>query len=194
MSAMMARQGGRVQLEQSDMRLALNMCAMVTGGFSCTTIEEMAQYVIKKPRAKVRQEKKQGVEFPGHQKVKATIGRLLAVLCQNQMNVCLPCQNGTAKNLQICWRCKGAGAPPPERHRPPTPEPTPSLPRTPPAPPGDNEGAQSSQINNLPLGYVYSHARVPSKQCFKLDAYAQDSQPNTHYNPDMLTDEGTSSG
>jgi len=72
MSATMARQGGRVQLEQSDMRLALNMAKMAQEGFSRATIEE-TKYLIKKPRAEVREEKKQGVEFPGHKKVKAAI-------------------------------------------------------------------------------------------------------------------------
>jgi len=33
MSATMARQGGRVQLEQSDMRLPLNMAKMAKEGF-----------------------------------------------------------------------------------------------------------------------------------------------------------------
>jgi len=40
MSATMVRQGGRVQLEQSDMRLALNMAKMVKGGFSRAAIDE----------------------------------------------------------------------------------------------------------------------------------------------------------
>jgi hypothetical protein len=57
MSGTMARQGGRVQLEQSDMRLALNMVKMAKGGFSHATIEERQQ-LFKKPRAKVREEKK----------------------------------------------------------------------------------------------------------------------------------------
>jgi len=35
MSATMARQGGRVQLEQSDMHLALNMAKMAKEGFVC---------------------------------------------------------------------------------------------------------------------------------------------------------------
>ena len=65
MSATMARQGGRVQLEQSDMRLALNMAKMAKEGFSRAAIEE-TKYLIKKPRAEVREEKKRGVEFPGH--------------------------------------------------------------------------------------------------------------------------------
>jgi len=70
----------------------------------------------------------------------------------------------------------------------------PPLRRTPPMPPGDNEGAQGSQIDNLPPGNVYSHTALPSAQFFNLDAYAQDSQHDTDYNPDMLTDEGTSTG
>jgi len=52
MSATMASQGGRVQLEQSDMCLALNMAKMAKEGFSRAAIEEM-KYLIKKPRAKV---------------------------------------------------------------------------------------------------------------------------------------------
>ena len=69
MSATMARHGGRVQLEQSDMRLALNMAKMAKSGFSRAAIEE-TQQLIKKPRAEVREEKKRGVEFPWHKKVK----------------------------------------------------------------------------------------------------------------------------
>jgi len=56
MSATMARQGGLVQLEQSDMRLALNMAKMAKGGFSQAAVKEMQQ-LIKKPRAEVREEK-----------------------------------------------------------------------------------------------------------------------------------------
>jgi len=48
MSATMARQGGRVQLEQSDMRLALNMAKMAKEGFARAAIEE-TKYLIKKP-------------------------------------------------------------------------------------------------------------------------------------------------
>jgi len=72
MSATMARQGGRVPLEHSDMRLALNMAKMAEQGFSRPAIEEMQQ-LIKKPRAEVREEKKLGVVFPGHNKGKAVI-------------------------------------------------------------------------------------------------------------------------
>jgi hypothetical protein len=49
MSATMARQGGHVQLEQSDIRLALNMAKMAKGEFSRREVEK-TQYLIKKPR------------------------------------------------------------------------------------------------------------------------------------------------
>jgi len=40
MSATMARQGGWVQLEQSNMRLVLNMAKMAKGGILRAAIEE----------------------------------------------------------------------------------------------------------------------------------------------------------
>jgi hypothetical protein len=54
MSATMARQGGRIQLEQSDIRLSLNMAKMATEGISRAVIEEM-KYLIKKPHAEIRE-------------------------------------------------------------------------------------------------------------------------------------------
>ena len=48
----MGRQGGRVQLEQSDMRLALNVSKMAKGGSSHAAMEE-TQILMKKPRAEV---------------------------------------------------------------------------------------------------------------------------------------------
>jgi hypothetical protein len=60
----MARQGGRVQLEQSDMRLALNMAKMAKGGFSRAAIEE-TQQLIQIPRAEVREERSGVLSFPG---------------------------------------------------------------------------------------------------------------------------------
>jgi hypothetical protein len=53
MSATMTRPGGRVQLEQSDMRLALNMAKIAKESYSRTAIEEI-KYLIKKPQAEVR--------------------------------------------------------------------------------------------------------------------------------------------
>jgi len=85
------------------MRLALNMAKMAKEGFSRAAIVE-TKYLIKKPRAEVREEKKRGVEFPGHKTVKAAIQRHPAMLGYNRTPGCLPCQNGTAKNLQTRWR------------------------------------------------------------------------------------------
>jgi hypothetical protein len=60
MSATMARQGGGVQLEQSEMRLALKIAKMPTCGFSRAAVEQ-TQYLIIKPCAEVREEMKWGV-------------------------------------------------------------------------------------------------------------------------------------
>jgi hypothetical protein len=91
----MARQGGRVQLEQSDMRLVLNMAKMAKEGFSRAAIEERQQ-LIKKPCAEVQEDKKRGGVFPGHNMVNAAMERHPAMVRENQMDGCLPCQHGTA--------------------------------------------------------------------------------------------------
>jgi len=186
MSATMARQRGRVQLEQYDMRLALNMAKMAKEGFSCAAIEE-TKYLIKKPRAEVREEKKRGVEFPGYKKVKAAIQRHPAMLRQNQTSGCLPCQNGTVKNPQTRWIRKGTGAPPPAPCREWIPEPTPPPPGTPPTPTGNTSGAQPAEMINLPAGYMYSHTALLCAEYFEDD---EDTEHDTDFDPDMLTDEG----
>jgi hypothetical protein len=56
MSGTMGRQRGQVRLEQSDMRLAVNMAKMAKCGFSRAPREEMQQ-LIKTSCAKVREEK-----------------------------------------------------------------------------------------------------------------------------------------
>jgi len=68
MSATMGRQGGQVQLAQSDMCLAMNMGKMAKGGFSRATIE-VTEQLLKKPRAEVREGMRRGVGFPGQNKV-----------------------------------------------------------------------------------------------------------------------------
>jgi len=102
--ATMAKHEGRVQLKQSDIRLALNIGKMPQGGFLCSTIEEM-QHVIKNPCSNVQGEKPWGVEFPGHKKVKTVRQRHLTMVRENQTDGGLPCRSGTAQNPQICWRC-----------------------------------------------------------------------------------------
>jgi len=188
MSATMGRQGGQVQLEQSDMRLALNMAKMAKGGFSRAAIEE-TQFQIKKPRAKVWKKKKRGVEFPGHTYVTAVMERHPAMLRENHTDSCLPCQNGTAPNPQTRCRRNGTGAPPPERLGQPTPQPTTHPPETPLPPPGNNEASHISEMEGVPPRSVYIHTPTPSAQFFNLDAYAKDRKCDKDFNPDLLTDE-----
>jgi hypothetical protein len=171
------------------MRLALNMGKMAKEGFSRTAIEE-TKYPIKKPRAEVREEKKRGVELTTHNKVKAAIQRHPAMLHQNQTSGCLPCQNSTAMNPQTRWRCNGTGVPPPAQRRVRTPEPTPHPPSMrpgPPAPTGNTSRAQPSEIVNLPPGYMYSHTALPCAEFFEDD---ENTEHDSNFDPDMLTDEG----
>jgi len=183
MSATVARQGGQVLLEQSDMRPALYMAKMAKEGFSCTAME-VTQQVIKKPWAEVRREKKWADVIPGHNNGKAAIECHLAMVRENQTDGCLPCQNGTAKIPQTRWRRKGTGAPPPR--------PAPPLPRMPPAPPDDSERTLSSETDGVPAGYVYIHTPLPSTQFFNLHPYANDRMHEKDFIPDLLTDEGPS--
>jgi hypothetical protein len=61
----MARQGGWVQVEQSNMHLVLIIAKMATGDCLCAATEE-TQYLIKKPHANVPEEIQQAMKFPGH--------------------------------------------------------------------------------------------------------------------------------
>jgi hypothetical protein len=92
MAATMARQGGRVKLEQSDMYLVLNMAKLAKEGFLHAAIKEM-KYLVTKPPAEVREEKKRCVEFPRRTMVKTAIPRHPAMLHQNQTSGCLYCQH-----------------------------------------------------------------------------------------------------
>jgi len=67
--------------------------------------------------------------------------------------------------------------------------PTPHLARTPPTRTGTKSEAQRSQIVNL---LVYSHMYLPSADIVTVAGSGQDSQHNTDFDPDMLTDHGTS--
>jgi len=94
------------------MRLAMNMAKMAKAGFSHAAIEETQQH-IKKPCAKHREQKKRGVEIPRHNEVNAAIERYPAMVRENQMESCLHCQNGTAKDLKKSWMHKSTSASPP---------------------------------------------------------------------------------
>ena len=139
MSANQARQVGWVQLELSDMRLALNMAKMAKGEFLCAAIEE-TQYLIKKPRTEVREEMQWGVEFPRpkmcRQQYKATEQCFV-----NHTTGCLSCQTGTAKKPQTPWRHKETVALPLNRCGQLTSDPMPPLPGNAPGTSGNNSGA-----------------------------------------------------
>jgi len=178
---------------------------MPQGGFSHATIEE-TQYLIKKPRAEVRKEKKRGVEFPGHKKVNSAMESYPAVIRQNQWDGCLPRQDGIARNPHTRCKHKGMGAPPPVRRRHQTPNPPlstagtpsppgmPSPPGKPPAPPGPTQGTQISHTDNLPAANVDSRVSLPKTQGVSLDAFAEDSLKDDDSDPELLTEERASCG
>jgi len=68
-----------------------------------------------------------------------------------------------------------------------TPELTPPPPGTPPSPTGNTTGAQPSEIVNLPAGYTYSHTALPCAEFVEND---EDTEHDTDFDPDMLTDDG----
>jgi hypothetical protein len=65
------------------MRLRLNMAKIAKEGFSRAAMERI-KFLLKKPRTEVGEQKMWGVEFLGHQKVKAALQTHLAMLLQNQ--------------------------------------------------------------------------------------------------------------
>jgi hypothetical protein len=178
----MGRQEGRVQLEPSDLRLALNMAKMANGGYLRATIVETYE-LIKKPRAEVREEEKRRVEFPGPPKVKAAMERQPAMVCKDHTAGCLPCQNGTAKNPHTRWRWKGPVVFPSELA---VPQPRmPSPPGMPPGPPGDAEGNESHELEGMPSSWVYMHSPLPNTQFFNHNAFAKDSTRGKDFIPDL---------
>jgi hypothetical protein len=60
----MAREGGPVQLEQSDMHLVLNMAIMAKEGFLRAAIKE-TKYLIKKPHTEIRERRNWVLSFLG---------------------------------------------------------------------------------------------------------------------------------
>ena len=111
-----------------------------------------------------------------------------SVVCEKQTDACLPCLTGMAKIPQTHWWCKGTGAPPPDRHRPPTPQ------LTPPTQPGHNEGVQAWQIERVPPRYLYIHTSLSNAQFFNFDAYAKYHKHDKDFIPDLLTDKRTCTG
>lgn len=76
----------------------------------------------------------------------------------------------------------------------PVPKPVPPLAYMPPVPPGDDEGAQSSEIHSVPPRYVYIHIHSPNAQFFNLDVHTKNCKYNKDLTPDLLTDTEVSIG
>jgi len=126
--------------------------------------------------------------------VKAAMKRHLAMVQENHTDGCLQCQTATAQNPHTCWMFKSTGAPTPEQLRQLTREPMSHLYRMPPVPPTNHEGAGASGIQGVPPRYEYLHTRLPSAQFFNLDAYAKDRKRDKTFDPNLLTDAGTTTG
>jgi hypothetical protein len=108
------------------------------------------------------------------------------MICENQMDSCLPWQNSTVKNPHSLWRWNGRVAPPP-RPAPPRPE-------MPLVPPVDSEQNQSTEIAGAPCEYVSIHTPLSNTQFFNHDAYAKDCKRDQDFHPHLLTDQGPSLG
>jgi hypothetical protein len=181
----MAREEGWLQLERSDMCLQLNMATIPKGGFASAVLEDM-QYMIMTTSTNAQDEKMRDVPFPGNRKVMATIETCSAMVCENQLDGSLPCQNGVANNLQTCSRSIDTGISQPEQ--------APPRPKLPFAPPDDFEGAHSSHIEGASPRYVYVHSPLPKAEYFNLDAYAEDHIGGKDFIPHLRTENETSTG
>lgn len=164
---------------------------MAKWGLSRTKIDE-TQYRRKEPCTEVRAVQKRVVYFPGHEKVKAAIERRLAMIYQNHTPGCHSCQNGSAKNPLTRWGRGGSDAPPCNRRRQPTLEPTPDppppLPGTPPTLTGKNSGAHLLEFINLPAGYAYPDSSLPCAASSSLDSSSQNGKHDTGFDLVMLPD------
>jgi len=59
-------------------------------------------------------------------------------------------------------------------------------------PPSNNEAAQLTETEGVLPRYLYIRTPLHSAQFFNHDAYAKHRQRDKDGNPDLLTDEGTS--
>jgi len=159
---------------------------MVTNGMLPAAKEEM-KYFIQKPPTDVRTDKKQGVEFPGHNVLKAAIQRHPPMLSQNHMSGCLPSSNATTKISQTQWRCNGTDTPRPDRQGVHTAEPTPPQPGERCSSTSVTSGPPRPQIVNLQARYMHLHKAGPFEEFFDRDAVTQDSQHDTDFDPHMIT-------
>jgi len=169
------------------------MAKLAKRGWSHSAMEE-SQYRIKKPCAKVQEEKIWGIESPAHSKLKAVTDRRPVLVPDNQVDGTHYCQNGTAQNLQARWRCKEMGVPPPQCLQQLTPLLRQLLLGTPPAPTSVTEGVCAFQIKCVPPRYLCIHTSLPNAVFFNVHVYAKNHKWEKDVIPDMVTDKATSTG
>jgi len=127
--------------------------------------------------------------FTGQNKGKATIERQLAMVVENLTDGCVLCQNGTPKIPQTCWRHGGTGVPPPEQM--PTPPGTASAQS---APTTDITEDEMSESDGVSPYYDYIHDKHPNSEFYNHNAYAKDCKLDQDIIPDLLLDQGKTTG
>jgi hypothetical protein len=155
------------------MLLAVNTAKMAKGEFLRSPIQ-ITQQLMQKPGTTVRNATNPGFECPSHHKVKAVIKSHPAMVDNNQLNSCVTCQIGMAKNAQMSWSHKISLAPPPVPAAPLSGNPPPLS--KPPAPPGDHDGNESYELEGIPSLCVYIHSSHPNTQLAYHNAYGKDSK------------------
>jgi len=166
---------------------------MAHGGLSGAAMQEWQHQNNQHP-AEVREEKMWEDGFPTHQNVKVAMVRHLAMLHEDQTDGCLPCQHGTALNLQTYWRRRGMGVLPADSLSQLTPNQMQNVPGTPLVPPCENEGVLVSKIKGVLPGYVYSDTLLPGAREFNLVPYAMGSKSDTDFDPHLRTTERSTTG
>ena len=101
-TADLARQAGRVTIEQTDMRLVRNHQRKNIEGLTPENLNEIVK-IIRKPRAETRAEKALGLRFEGERSVKYSQDPHPANVVANEPPGCLICQDGIARNPETCW-------------------------------------------------------------------------------------------
>jgi len=61
-------------------------------------------------------------------------------------------------------------------------------------PPGENKGADASEIDGVPPGKVYICTACPCAECSNHDEFTENRKHNKYFHPDILTDESPSTG
>jgi hypothetical protein len=61
-------------------------------------------------------------------------------------------------------------------------------------PPAPSDDGASSETDSVPPGYMSIHTPLPSAQFCNLDHYAKEDMCDKYFIPDLLTDDGPSTG